>query len=60
MVTESIKLKSEIIKWGFIPIGQNCFPVMGDTTVGSKASISYNPIKPEEAFITKNIGRVNI
>lgn len=60
VVTESLKYRSEIIKIGFLPIGQRRIPVMGDTAVGSKASVNYNPLKPEEAFITKNIGKANV
>ncbi|WP_458458050.1 hypothetical protein [Pseudobutyrivibrio sp.] len=55
-VKEGIKLKSESIKIGFIPIGQRKSPVMGDVSVGSNTSISYNPQNPAEAFITKNKG----
>lgn len=59
-VTESIKLKSKVIKLGFLPIGQRKSPVMGNTAVGSSAMVSYNPSNPEEAFITHNIGWANI
>ncbi|SFI09830.1 hypothetical protein SAMN04487830_12229 [Pseudobutyrivibrio sp. OR37] len=55
-VQEGIKLKSEAIKIGFIPIGQKKSPVMGDVSVGSNTSISYNPQNPAEAFITNNRG----
>lgn len=60
VVTESLKLKSEKIKLGFLPIGQKRVPVMGNTAVGSSATISYNPSNPAEAFITNNIGKSNI
>ncbi|MDY5738608.1 MAG: hypothetical protein SPK45_01500 [Anaerovoracaceae bacterium] len=60
VVTESLKLKSEKIKLGFLPIGQKRVPVMGNTAVGSSATISYNPSNPAEAFITHNIGKANI
>ena len=59
-VTESIKLKSEKIKLGFLTIGQKKVAVMGNTTVGSSTSVSYNPYNPSEAFITNNIGKVNV
>lgn len=60
VVTESLKLKSEIIKLGFLPIGQKRVPVMGNTAVGSSATVSYNPSNPVEAFITHNIGKANV
>ena len=59
-VTESIKLKSQAIKIGFLPIGQKRIPVMGDTAVGCAVMVSYNPDNPAEAFITRNIGKANI
>ncbi len=59
-ITESIKLRSEIIKLGFIPIGQKNYPVMGDTTVGNVTQVSYNPNNPREAYITYNIGIRNV
>lgn len=60
VVTESIKLKSEWIKLGFLPVGQKRIPVMGATSVGSPAIISYNPNNPAEAFLTHNIGWANV
>lgn len=60
IVTESLKLKSEKIKLGFLPIGQKRVPVMGNTAVGSSATVNYNPSNPAESFITHNIGKANI
>lgn len=60
VVTESLKLKSEKIKLGFFPIGQKRVPVMGNTVVGSSATVNYNPSNPAESFITHNIGKANI
>lgn len=60
VITESLKLKSEKIKLGFLTIGQKKVPTMGNTTVGSAAMVSYNPNDPAEAFITNNIGKINI
>lgn len=60
VVTESLKLKNEKIKLGFLAIGQKRVPVMGNTAVGSFATVSYNPSNPTEAFITHNIGKANI
>ena len=59
-VVESLKLKSEVIKFVFLPIGQNRVPTMGDTRVGSAAQVNYNPMNPKEAFITKNTGKANV
>lgn len=59
VITESIKLKSEMIKIGFFPIGQKKVPVMGETAEGSSAMVNYNPSNPSEAFITNNIGIMN-
>jgi len=56
VVEEGIKLKSEWIKIGFIPIGQKKTPVMGDVSVGSNALVTYNPNNPSEAYITENKG----
>lgn len=60
VVTESLKFKSESIKLGFLPIGQKRVPVMGNTTIGSPSTVSYNPSNPAESFITNNIGKANI
>lgn len=59
-VEESLKLKSQAIKLGFIPIGQKRVPVMGDTSVGSTAYVMYNPKNPGEAFLRDNVGKQNI
>ncbi len=59
-ITESIKWKCELIKIDFLPIGQKCYAKMGATTVGSTAEISFNPNNPAEAFITKNVGKINV
>ncbi len=59
-IEDSIKLRSETIKIGFLPVGQKRVPVMGNTSVGSTARVSYNPTNPAEAFLTDNIGKSNI
>ena len=59
-ITEPLKLKSEKIKLGFLPIGQKRVPVMGNTAVGNTAMVNYNPNNPSEAFITNNIGKATI
>ena len=60
VVTESLKLRSEIIKIGFLPIGQKKVPTMGSISVGSAVAVSYNPDNPAESYITHNTGKVNI
>ena len=56
---DAIKLKSEIIKLGFLPVGQRKTPVMGNTQIGTGVEISYDPDKPERAYITENKGIMN-
>lgn len=60
VVTESLKLRNEIIKLGFLPIGQKKVPAMGSTSVGAATVVSYNPDNPSEAYITHNTGKGNI
>lgn len=60
VVTESLKLKREKIKLGFLPIGQKRVPTMGNTAVGTSAMVNYDPNNPAESFITNNIGKANI
>lgn len=60
VVTEDMKLKSEKIKIGFLPIGQKRVPVMGNTAVGSFTTVNYNPNNPSEAYIVNNTGNINI
>ena len=59
-INESIKLKSKAIKLGFIPIGQERVPVMGDTRVGAKAEVLYCSSNPSDAVIKENQGKQNI
>jgi hypothetical protein len=60
VVTESLKLKSEKIKLGFLTIGQKRVAAMGNTAVGSSVLVNYNTNNPAESFITNNIGKANI
>lgn len=59
-ITESIKLKSKAIKLGFIPIGQERVPVMGDTRVGAKAEVLYCSSNPSDAILKENRGNQNV
>ena len=59
-LTESIKLKSEKIKLGFLTIGLRRVPKMGNTAIGSIVRVNYNPDSPAEAYLTDNIGKANV
>ncbi len=55
-VAETLKLKSEVIKLGFLPIGQRKYPAIGSIKIGTIALVNYNPDNPAESFITENEG----
>lgn len=57
-IKESIKLKSTIIKLGFLPIGQKKIPKI-NSTVGAVLQVKYNPNEPSEAYIVGNEGIIN-
>lgn len=57
-ITETAKLKSEVIKLWFIPIGQKKVPKV-NITIGSDVKICYNPDNPQEAYIDGNDGIEN-
>lgn len=59
-VTETLKLKSEKIKLGFLTVGQKRVAAMGDSRVGSSAKVNFNPSCPAEAYITHNVGKANV
>lgn len=59
-ISESIKLKSEKIKIGFLPIGQKKVPILGDTRVGSVVRVAYNDNNPQEAYLIDNVGKINV
>lgn len=58
-IIESIKLKSEPIKLGFLTIGQKKVPTLPDTKVGASVTIKYNSANPKDAIILDNTGIVN-
>ncbi|BAH08101.1 hypothetical protein [Clostridium kluyveri] len=58
-ISESLKLKSKIIRWGIIPVGQKKYPVIPEISEGSTVRVNYNLANPAEAFITDNIGIIN-
>ena len=55
-ICESIKLKSKMIKIGFLPIGQKKIPVLPNPVIGGYVKVNYNPENPKEAYIRDNIG----
>ncbi|MDO4572805.1 MAG: DUF3592 domain-containing protein [Clostridia bacterium] len=57
-LSESLKLKSSPVKLGFLPIGQRKTPRIS-ARVGSAVRVSYNPEKPQEAYLPENTGRIN-
>lgn len=59
-ISESIKLKSQPIKLGFLTVGQKRVPVLGNTSVGSAVRVMYNPNNPAEAYLPDNVGIANV
>ena len=58
-ITESVKLKSKIIKLCILPIGQERFPRLPSIAVGSHVKVCYNPNNPKEAYLKDNVGIMN-
>jgi len=56
-IKEPLRYKKEVIKFCNIPIGQREIPTIGNTSVGEKVDIKYNPFKPGDAFIVKNLAQ---
>lgn len=64
-ISETLKLKSQAIRLGFLPVGQRKSPVLRTIDgqlpgVGGQVSVSYDPADPQNAFLTDNSGRINI
>lgn len=57
---ESLKYKVKLKKLGFLPIGQENIPVMGNSSVGSEARVLYEPGNPSNAYLADNAGIINI
>ena len=53
-VTESVRMKSEAIRLGPIPIGQRQVPVMGAVEEGTKVTVIYDPKDPKKAVVGEN------
>lgn len=60
MISESKKYRNETIKLGFLPIGQKKIPKLGSVVVGDSVSVSYNPACPSMAYLTNNVGKINV
>ncbi len=58
-ISESLKFKSELIKIGPIPIGQNKSPVMGTVEEGKTVTVCYQATNPKKAIIRDNEGLMN-
>lgn len=58
-IKETVKLRSEAIKVGVLPIGQRKFPKIGDTTIGRDIEVLYNKQDPSMAYIRDNVGIMN-
>ena len=59
-ISESKKYSNETIKLGFLPIGQKKIPKLGSIVVGDTVSVSYNPMSPDMAYLTHNVGKINV
>lgn len=55
---ETVKLKSEFIKFGSIPIGQRKESVLPNVNPGTELIVCYNPKKPKQAYLRDNIGHI--
>lgn len=64
-ICETMKLKSEFIRLGKIPIGQHKTAKLrsldGDyANTGSSVRVLYNPQKPGMAYLPDNVGFMNV
>ena len=59
-IKETVKMKSEAIKIGGIPVGQRNSYQMGNISVGDSVTIQYDPSNPAKALIAENDGTVNV
>ena len=58
-VRETLKLKSEPIKLGFLTIGQRKRPKIGKVEIGDSLLVIYSPGNPARAHILGNDGAMN-
>lgn len=58
---ETMKYGTEVATIGKnIPIGQKSKPKLGSTEIGKRVNVNYNPKKPEMAYLTDNVGIVDV
>lgn len=55
-VIESVKMKSQAIKLGPIPVGQKQVPTLPTTDVGAAVAVCYDPANPGRAYLRDNKG----
>lgn len=58
-IKKTMKLKSEPIKLGAIPIGQRKVPIIGKVKIGSSVYVKYDLNNPAKALIEGNDGFIN-
>lgn len=58
-IEETLKLKSETIKIGFLPIGQKKIPKV-ECSLGATVIVEYNETNPQKGHIKGNDGIDNI
>lgn len=56
---ESLKLKSEAIRIGFLPIGQRKTPILKNVQSGLHVTVLYDPKHPSTAYLRDNGEGVN-
>ena len=57
---DTVKYEVRVLKkLGPIPIVTQNYPVMGNHTVGTQVSVTYNVDNPAQAYLTHNIGWIN-
>ena len=59
-IKESIKLKSTVIRIGFLPIGQRKTPRMPNTFIGGKAVDKKNTEKTQKEYIINKVDNINL
>ncbi len=58
-LVESVKLKSKLIKFGFLPIGQKKAPRLPSIEIGTQVTVVYNSRNPAQAYIDGNQYKMN-
>lgn len=55
-IKETLKMRSETIKIGKIPIGMKKFYRLGNVSEGSQVLVQYDPMNPAKAILSENDG----